>query len=99
MKKLNPELIERAEAVKAARAARTAELLDDELDNVSGGAGAVDNWHTCPHFICCFCYAGKTDPQEQQHSCKENGGEFVESVCSLCNRAVWQTNVGWVCSL
>lgn len=86
------------ERIKMAKAARAAELSDDELDRVSGGAGAVDDWHSCPHFVCCFCGEKKTDPQELQHDCKPNGGA-IASVCGICERAVWQTGAGWVCSL
>lgn len=92
MVNLPPELIEKARAVKSAV------LSDDELDNVTGGAGVVNNWHSCPSFLCCFCGKGKTDPQELQHYCESNYSD-MPSVCSLCGRAEWKTGVGWVCNL
>lgn len=92
MKKCPSELVERA------RAAKPALLSDEQLENVAGGAGVVNDWHSCPHFVCCFCGEKKKDPQELQHFCAPNGGD-VSSVCSLCQAAVWQTGAGWVCSL
>lgn len=73
----------------------SAELNDDALDAVSGGAGAVANYHTCDHFVCCFCGKKKTNPQELNHICEPNG--VMESVCSLCELAVG-SGTGWVCT-
>lgn len=75
------------------------ELSDDDLDNVSGGADPVEDYHTCPNFVCCFCGQKKTDPQELSHLCSPNGDMPMDSVCRLCGRTVWQQGIGWVCSL
>lgn len=72
------------------------ELNDDALDAVSGGAGAVANYHTCEHFVCCFCGKKKTNPQELNHICEPNGA-IMESVCSFCELAVG-SGTGWVCT-